>query len=268
MIPLLLAPLVILYSVFFLWPMVQVVLLSLQRTNFMVSSFVGLSNFVETLQEPAFWLSVVNSLFYALIMIPANILISFSLACFLYRFTKRWRNIARIVFYIPTLSAGIIIAGFWKWLFHTEGVINWFLNTSINWFGQGITAVPVISAIVVTGTIGGTLIMTLASIEAVDIGLIDAAKIDGASWSQIKRYIILPTIMPTIALIALLSWIGAWQIIETPMMLAPQDYAATLTYHIYRQGFLFGKYGLASAQAVILLCIISTLTFIKRRVQQ
>jgi ABC-type sugar transport system permease subunit len=110
--------------------------------------------------------------------------------------------------------------------------------------------------------------MTLASIEAVDPGLIDAARIDGASWGQIKRHIILPTIAPTIALIALLSWIGAWQIIETPMMLAPQDYAATLTYHIYRQGFMFGKYGMASAQAVILLCIIAIFVLIKRKVEK
>jgi multiple sugar transport system permease protein len=173
-----------------------------------------------------------------------------------------------MVFYIPALSAGIIIAGFWKWLFHINGVVNWALGTSIAWFAQGATALPVIAAIVVTGNLGGTLIMTLASVEAVDPGMLDAARIDGASWRQIKRKIVLPTVSPTLALIALLGWINAWQIIETPMMLAPQDFAATLTYHIYRQGFLFGNYGMASAQAVILLFIIGGLALAKRRIER
>jgi multiple sugar transport system permease protein len=267
MIIVLLAPLVILWLVFFAWPMVQVLALSVQHTNFMTASFVGLDNYVQTFSDPAFWQSVINSLFYAAIMVPANVVISFTLACFLSRMTRPWRNTARVFFYIPTLSAGIIIAGFWKWLFHIDGVINWLAGLKVSWFGQGLTAVPAIAAIVVTGTVGGTLIMTLASIEAVDPGMIDAARVDGASWGQIKRHIILPTITPTLALISLLGWIGAWQIIETPMMLAPQDYAATLTYHIYRQGFLFGKYGMASAQAVILLVIIGALVLVKRKVE-
>jgi len=78
----------------------------------------------------------------------------------------------------------------------------------------------------------------------------------------------MPIISPVLIMLALLAWINAWQIIEVPMMLAPQDYAATLTYHIYRQGFLFGKYGMASAQAVILLIIIGGLAMLKSKVKQ
>ena len=265
---LLLAPLAILWLMFFAYPMVQLIIISTRQTNFMKTVFVGLDNYINTFQDAAFWLAVSNSLKYAAMMIPAVVIISFAMACFISRMSKPWRNASRMVFYIPALSAGIIIAGFWKWFFHIDGVVNWILGTNVSWFAQGATALPVIAAIVVTGNLGGTLIMTLASVEAVDPGMLDAARIDGASWGQIKRKIVLPTVSPTLALIALLAWINARQIIETPMMLAPQDFAATLTYHIYRQGFLFGNYGMASAQAVILLLIIGGLALAKRRIEK
>ena len=234
----------------------------------MSAGFVGFQNYINTFTDQTFWLAVTNSLSYAAIMIPVSVYISFTLACFLSRMSKPWRNTARITFYIPALSAGIIIAGFWKWLFHINGAVNWVLGASIAWFAQGITAIPIIALISITGSLGGTLIMTLANIEAVDPGIVSAARIDGASWRQIKYRILMPTISPVLVMIALLAWINAWQIIETPMMLAPQDYAATLTYHIYRQGFLFGNYGMASAQAVILLLIIGGLAILKSKVKQ
>ena len=267
MTPLLLAPLVMLYLMFFIWPMVQVVVLSMQHTNFITTEFVGIDNYIHTLVDPSFWQSVINSLYYAAIMIPCSVGIGFVLACFVSRFSKSWRNIARIFFYIPVLSAGTIIAGFWKWLFHINGLVNWATGLEVAWFAQGSTAVPVIGLICIASTIGAMLVMVLSAIESIDPGMLDAARIDGASWGQIKLYIILPTVAPTLSLLALMSWVGAWQIIETPMMLAPQDYAATLTYHIYRQGFLFGRYGMASAQAVILLVIIGTLALVQKRIK-
>jgi len=264
----LIAPLAILWILFFAWPMVQLVIISLQHTNFMRTEFIGLENYIKTFTDQTFWLAVTNSLSYAALMIPCTVFISFTLACFLSRMSKPWRNAARIGFYIPSLSAGIIIAGFWKWLFHINGAVNWVLGATISWFAQGITAIPVIAGIVILSAIGSALIMTLANIEAVDPGIIDSARIDGATWRQIKYRILMPIISPVLIMLALLAWINAWQIIEVPMMLAPQDYAATLTYHIYRQGFLFGKYGMASAQAVILLIIIGGLAMLKSKVKQ
>jgi ABC-type sugar transport system permease subunit len=51
-------------------------------------------------------------------------------------------------------------------------------------------------------------------------------------------------------------------------MLAPYDYTATITYSIYTKGFMFSKYGLAAAQAVILLFISVILFIIKRKLEK
>ena len=256
----LLAPISILWLLFFAWPMVQVGLISLYHTNIVSSSFVGLQNYITIFTDPLTLTVLLNSLLYALILVPLNVFSSLFLASALYDMSKKWRNAARIILYIPMLMAGVIISGFYKWLFHSEGLINYLLpGPTIYFFSDTMTSIPVIAVIVAIATIGTNLLIVLSSFEALDTDMIDAAKVDGATRGQINRLIIWPNVLPTIILITLLTLIGAFQIIETPMMLAPQDYAATLTYSIYRQAFLFGKYGTAAAQSVVLLIIVALL---------
>lgn len=261
----LLAPISIIWLIFFAWPMVQVGLISMYHTNFVTTTFVGLQNYIAVLTDPLTLTVIGNSLLYAIILVPLNILSCFALSTVLYDMPKKWRNAARIILYIPMLTAGVIISGLYKWLFHTDGLINYLIpGEPIYFFSNTLTSIPIIAVIVAIATVGTNLIIMLASFEALDTDMIEAAKVDGATRGQINRMIIWPLVLPTIVLITLLTLIGAFQIIETPMLLAPQDFAATLTYSVYRQAFLFGKYGTAAAQSVVLLIIVG---LIKLRVE-
>jgi ABC-type sugar transport system permease subunit len=108
--------------------------------------------------------------------------------------------------------------------------------------------------------------MLLAALTSIDKSIYEAAKIDGASDFQIKIKIILPLIKSTIALIYLLSMIASLQIFEYIYALVPQQYAATITYNIYVTGFKNSKWGLASAQAVILMVITFILSYFQRKI--
>ena len=257
---------------FTLWPLAEVVKLSLYKTNFIKTTFVGLDNYIYALTDPDFLQTIINSFFYALILVPGQILAALLIALSTYSLNKRWQDFTRIILYVPVLSAGIIIAGSWKWIFHIDGPINWVLSIfniqAINWFAQGSTAIPVISLIVIFSTFGSNLIILLAAILSIDKGILEAARIDGASENQIKWKIIVPIISPVIALIGLLSAINAFQIFENIYALAPQTYAATITFKIYQTGFMFSKYGIASAEAVILLIIVLSLSIIKKRFEK
>jgi multiple sugar transport system permease protein len=125
--------------------------------------------------------------------------------------------------------------------------------------------IPVISCIVVFSSFGSNVIVVIASLLSVDRSIIEAATMDGASWWRIKYSILLPMIGKTVWLISLLTAIAAMQIFETIYALAPYEYSATMAFHIYRQGFQWSKYGLASAQATILLAITVSLTLLKNR---
>jgi multiple sugar transport system permease protein len=186
--------------------------------------------------------------------------------------TKKWQDISRIFLYLPTLSAGVIIASLWKWIFHFDGLANWIVGlvgiNPIDWFGGFFTAIPTVSFIVVFASFGANVILFLSSIQGVSKEYLEAAIIDGANWRQIKRFIILPIIKPTILMVVMLSAIASLMIYETILMVAPYEYSATITYQIYRQGFQFSKYGMASAQAVLLLFVSIGLFMIKKRFEK
>jgi len=267
----LLLPAVAFFALFVAWPLVVVFSLSLQQTNFITSSFVGLKNYIDSLKDESFRQAIANSVLYMAYMVPGHVLTSLLASLAVFRLPKRWHDSSRILFYLPVLSGGIIIAQVWRWVFHMDGPVNWFLTSlggqAVNWFGQGSTAIPVICFIVVVSSFGANVIIMLSAMQSIDVAIFDAAKIDGATWKQTKWRIIVPIILPTIGLVTLLSAIASLQVVETIMMLAPQDFAATITYSIYRSGFLFSRYGMASAQAVILLLITVGISLIKRRLE-
>ena len=242
--------------------------LSLYKTNFITTKFVGLKNYIYALTDPDFLRSILNSLFYAALLIPGQVLVALFIALSIYTMKKKWIDTSRIVFYLPVLSAGIIIAQVWRWVFHIQGPINYMLGKDISWFGQWYTAIPVIAFIVVFSSLGGNVIILLASILSIDKCIIESARIDGANSFQIKTMIIIPMISKTVILIAVLSAIASFQIFENILALAPQTYAATMTFFIYQQGFLFSKYGIAAAEAVVLLVITVVLILIKKKVEK
>lgn len=268
----LLLPVVIFYALFTAWPLVEVIRLSLYKTNFLKTTFVGLDNYIAALSDPNFLQSIVNSLIYASLLVPGQLLVALFFTLELYNMSKKWQDISRIIFYLPVLSAGIIISGVWKWIFHIDGPINWILHqfniTPIGWFSQGETAIPIISFIVIFATFGGNVIILLASALSIDKGIIEAAKIDGASELQIKWKIMIPLMKPVIIILGFVSAITAFQIFENIYSLAPQGYAATMTFFIFQEGFMYSKYGMASAEAVILLIIILSLSLVKRKVEK
>ena len=216
-------------------------------------------------------LSIGNSLFYALLLVPGQIIVSLLVSLFVYNMKKQWLDTTRIITYIPVLSAGIIIAQSWQWIFKFEGPINWLLSLArinpVNWFGQGYTSIPVISVIVIVSTMGTNVIIILASILSIDKSLLEAAKIDSASENQIKMFIIIPMIKNTLILIGLLSAINSFMIFEYIFSLSSNAYSATITYRIFLDGFNFGKYGESAAEAIVLLIITILLSLLKKRVE-
>jgi len=266
---LLILPSLLFFCLFTIWPILTVIELSFYKTNFITKTFVGFDNYIALFTSKDFIQSIINSLFYAILLIPGQIIAALLISLFVYNMSKHWIDVTRIITYLPVLSAGIIIAQSWQWIFKFEGPVNWFISLiglpKVNWFGQGLTAIPIISFIVIMGTIGGNIIIILASILSIDKSILEAANIDGASDSQIKRMVIIPMIKNTLILIGLLSAINAFQIFENIYALSPQSYAATTTYRIYADGFNYGKYGIAAAEAIVLLIITILLSLNKKR---
>lgn len=264
----LLGPAVAFCALFVLWPLGEVFWLSLNKSTYIVTEFIGLANYARAFASPAFLRSVLNSLFYVVLVTTLQIGIALIVTLLAMDLRKKWHDAVRIVFYVPMLSAGIIIAQVWRWVFHFNGPLNWMLGTEVAWFAQASTGIPAIAMIVSATGIGGAVIVFLASILAIDKSLFDAAVIDGAHRWQIKLHIVIPMIAPAIGAMSLLSAIMAPQVFETIYALAPYEYTATMTFRIYQDGFQSGRYGLAAAEAVVLLVFVLGLSVLKNRIQR
>jgi ABC-type sugar transport system permease subunit len=264
----LLLPAVAFFLLFTAWPLADLFRMSLLKTNFITSDPVGLLNYLASFQEPAFLRSLSNSTLYLLFVVPAETIGALILALAVSRLTKLWQDISRIVIYLPALVAGIIISQVWRWILHADGPINWALSLlglhGIDWFGASIPAIPAISFIVAISSLGSNVIILFAAILSIDRSIFEAAKIDGATIRQTNRMIVVPVIWPSIVLVMQVACINALQIFETIYALAPYQHAATVTYSIYQQGFQFSKWGMASAQALILLVVIVAIVMIPK----
>lgn len=264
----LLAPLMICLALFVVWPIAELFIISLQRTDFIRSEFVGLANYARVIRDPVFLRAALNSLAYMGLMMLFTVGGALSIALLVMGESKRWHDVTRVLVYLPMLSAGLVIAQVWKWIFHIHGPINWLLGTNISWFAQGYTAIPAVSLIVSVSGIGGTCIVILASITSIDHSLYDAAKIDGASWWQIKLRIVLPLIMPTVAITMLMAAIAAPQIFENIYALAPFEHSATVGWRIYVEAFQMSRHGPGAAMSVYLMVVLFGMAWLKTRIER
>ena len=264
-------PALLLAGVFIFWPLLELFIYSFQKTNFITTRFVGLKNYTDLFNNKAFLQSIKNSFFYIILLVIGQIGGATFLSLLVCNLSKKWHDFIRFAFYIPIITAGVFISALWKWVFHADGPLNWFLSLfgieKILWFAQGSTGILAISLIVTIASLGTNMIMILASILSIDTSMFDQAQIDGASWFQIKIKIILPQIVPILAMLSLMTIINAMAVFENVQMLAPYTYTATIVYTIYDMAFTLSRHGLASAGAVILLFITMAITLLKNRIE-
>jgi ABC-type sugar transport system permease subunit len=265
----LLIPALILFCLFVVWPMVELVKMSFTKTDFITTTFVGIDNYLAMLENPAFITAGVSSIIYTILLIIGQVGGAVVIALIVCKLEKKWIDFSRIAFYLPVLSAGLIIAQSWKWIFNINGPANYLLGLfgieKVSWFSQGITGIPAISLIVTMSGIGAYLLILLSAITTIDKEILGAAQVDGASSLQIKVRIIFPMIIPTIGICILMTIISAFQVFETVMMMAPYEYTATMAYAIFTEAFVMSNHGGASAMAIVLTIIILIAGIIKNR---
>src|SRR5437660_3995977 len=171
--------------------------------------FIGLKNFVDVVRDPTFRLALRNTLFIATVATAAKITLSVALA-FLLLGAFRGRSILRTLFVLPWTIPIALSTITWKWMFHSQfSVVNWILlkfgviDQSIQWLG---TPVPAMLAVILVSTwraVPFGAIVVMAGLTALPADVIDAARVDGATWMQRFLRVIVPLIAP-ILFIALL----------------------------------------------------------------
>lgn len=253
-------PTMLLFAVFMVIPVVMALYLSF--TNYDVLStndWVGLENYRRLIGDTLLWQTFVNVLFYAVVFVPFNILISLLLAMLLNK-SKGGVKLFRTFYYLPTLTSAVAAATVWIWMLHPEyGLINGMLSyvgiAGPAWVSQTETAMISIILMTLWQSVGSNMIIYLAGLQGVPDYLYESARLDGASRFACFRYITWPQLRPTTFLVSILAIIGALQLFDQAFVLTqggPANVTKTPVYLIYQQGFNQLQMGYASAQAFVL----------------
>jgi len=255
-----LAPFLILFAAFVLYPAVRSVPLAFEQTYGPgVRVPVGARNFVYLVEDPLFWRAVRNTLIYTLGTLVLQLPIAFALALALNARRLKGRAVYRLVFFSPQLM-GIVFASILSGLVFEKrfGLVNRVLAgvtgerglLAVPWLQEHVMATLVIVSIWLYA--GFNMVYFLAALQNVDHELVEASEIDGAGPIARLRHVVFPSIRPVATFVVVLSMLGSLQLFELPYVLldgggGPNNQGLTVVMYLYHSGFRFGDLGYASA---------------------
>ena len=226
--------------------------------------FVGLENYREVIQNPAFAGAVFRTLIWTVGVVTAAFIVGLALALLLNR-PGFWVKVFRGVLLIPWLTPSIVSALIWRYMYFTDyGVINGFLRSvGLGFLAQGWITDPnwsLVSAMVVHTwrSFGFYMIMMLGALQAVPGEILEAAKVDGASGWRLLTSIILPQIRPVVIMVILLDIIWVTNNFDTIFIVTgggPMRSSETLPLFVYYAAFQRLHFPQAAAGAVLMFFI-------------
>ena len=260
---------------FFFWPALKSLQLSLLRVSPFGDrmSFVGLENFAKLLGEPEYYRSVVNSFVFAVgvtaLAVAAGLVLA-ALATQKIRGLSAYRTLLLWSYGIAPAVAGIIFL----FIFHpTYGVLPYFLSFvtayEFNWLLKGWIAM----ALVVTATawthLGYNIAFFVAGLLAIPASVLEAADVDGAGPLRRFTSIVFPLVSPITFYLVTLNMVFAFfesfGVIDAVTKGGPGDATTVMVYKAYKDGFIGLNLGSSGAQSVILMALVIGLTMLQFR---
>ncbi|RED51597.1 carbohydrate ABC transporter permease [Aestuariispira insulae] len=215
-----LAPAVLIYTLFMIYPLLDSIRLSFFTADDSGAiSYAGFANYVTILGDPEWRASFLNALYNNLVFFLVHMLVQnpvgLLLAALLSLPRLRLRSTYRTLIFMPTMLSVVIIGFVWQlilsplWgisetLLYYVGLVDWFEP----WLGQENTALVTLSLISVWQFVGIPMILIYAALLLIPEDLTEAAEIDGANHWHIFWHIKLPLILPTIAMVSILTFIA------------------------------------------------------------
>ncbi len=271
------APMVAGFLAFILVPIIAA--LGMSFTDYSIfgdASFVGFDNFNKAFtDDPVFWRTVGNTLYFSAGLIPLNLILALSLALLLNR-QLRGIGLFRTAIFTPVVTSIVVWSIVWKYIFATEGgMVNQFLKMlgikGPAWFYDLDLVMPIVIVVSVLKNVGLNMVIFLAALQDVPLMYHEAARIDGASRWKTFTHITFPMISPAVFLALILTLIGSLKVFGQVYVLTgggPGTSTYVLVFYIYQQAFTLFRFGYASAIAFILFAIILAITILQWNIRK
>ena len=224
------------------------------------------------IDDPVFWQSFWNNLWFALGTIPTSIAIALIMALWVNR-KLSGQGFLRLAYFTPTVLPMVAVANIWLFFYTPEyGLIaqvgDWFGLPRINWLGSPDTALPALMLVSIWKEAGFFMIFYLAALQGISPSLHEAAMLEGASRWQYFWRVLLPLLMPTTLFVLINALINAFRLVDHVVVMTrggPDNASSLLLYYIFQVGFSFWDTAYAATLTVVLLVVLAVTAVIKFR---
>jgi len=293
-----LAPFLVLFAVFTVYPLILSAVLAVQQTHGPgFARFVGMDNFVALAADPLFHKAVRNTIVYTLGSMFIQLPLALGLAMLLNQPGLKGRGFYRLIFFSPQLMGLVFVAMLAALIFEKRsGLLNQALQGLVGgvldpesafpwvrvlhdvvwldfpWLQTFV--MPMLILISLWMYVGYNMVYFLAALQNIDKSLVEACAVDGAGPALRFWHVTIPSIRPVASFVVLLSLIGSLQLFELPYILldqtgGPQNRGLTIVMYLYQSGFETGDLGYASAIGWVLALMLVALAlgqiFLMRR---
>jgi putative chitobiose transport system permease protein len=231
-------------------------------------AWIGWDNFKRLTRDPYFYIALKNSFIY-LLVVPVIQILSLMMAWLLNQ-KLRGKIWFRVAYFIPVITSIVIVGVAWKWVFASNGILNFFLVQKLHLFAQApgwLTDkhLALFSVMFVTlwQGLGYYMILYLAGLQSIAPEFEEAARIDGAGWREVFFRVVLPLLKPSIALCTIISCISAFKVFGEIYVMTeggPENGTLTLVYYIFTKAFYEFELGYACALALVLGLLVAAIS--------
>lgn len=261
-------PLLLSFGFFSWWPILRSLVLSLQQTNFIVTEWVGLSNFQRVLADPLLTTAVWNTTWFTILALLIGFPVPIMLAVIIAEL-RRTRPLASALAYLPVIIPPVVAVLLWKTFYRPDAsglfntILGWFGVDPLPWLNDGNLVIPAIVVQATWASFGTAVIIYLATLMTIRTELYEAAEIDGATIPGRFWHVTLPQMRGVLLVMLLLQLIGTFQVFTEPYIMTgggPENRSMTILLLIYRYAFVSGDYGRATALSLLLAIALSLLS--------
>jgi len=237
----------------------------------------GGNHYAIIAKDPLFWKGLLNNFYFALVVVPVQTGLALLLAIVVNQ-KLPYRNVFRTMYFSPVVTAMVIIAVVWKFLYNPDfGLINEMIQfvtfgqvEGFRWLQSPDMAMPAIMIMSIWQGVGFQMIIFLAGLQDIPEDLYEASAIDGANIWQQFRFITLPMLRNTMIFVVLTTTILAFRLFDQVNVMTPDggpnESTATMVWYAIRRGWTQSEVGYASAISVVFVVIVLIVSLIQRTV--
>jgi multiple sugar transport system permease protein len=263
-------PMLVVFASFVIYPILKSFVSSLYGFDYTRYFWNGLGNYGTIFHDPVFMKSIVTTIWFVVLIVPAQMIAALAISLLIQRYSNKTQSFFKAVFYVPGATSVVSLALIWGYIYNNDfGFANYVLASiggePVNWLGihWGIYA---LSAIVVTISLGASVVVISAGLDAIPGEIYESARIDGAAPLRIFFRITLPLLKPSLLYVVVTGTIAAFQIFTVVLLMTgggPAYKTTTMLMLIYREAFINMNFGTANAMGIVLCFIITSIAFIQ-----